>query len=251
MKRAFTLIELLVVIAIIAILASILLPALNQARGRGRAVSCLNNQKQVGLQFQFYADENQDFIIPANTPMGDGLSGSGAEWVPKFTWGARLAAYASPGSAGTLATGSNEEKAALLKGFRCPSATSRLTGSHNVSVQQQLYSMNTFLSGGFSTRKLVKRSSIGGKSGVSGVPYRSSGRTVLFGDGVYFSSGAGQDVQMNYFLSTEGKAALRHGGRANCGMLDGSARGMSAPELRSEANFPANSMCNADGALIP
>ena len=83
----FTLIELLVVIAIIAILVSMLLPALSTARESGRRTACLNNQKQTGLTLHMFANDN-DEALPLGAPGVNGShSGIGNEAAWSDTYG--------------------------------------------------------------------------------------------------------------------------------------------------------------------
>ena len=69
-KKAFTLIELLVVISIIALLISILMPALNKAREQATGTVCLGNQKALIMAYIMYADENEDRVVGSDFGVG-------------------------------------------------------------------------------------------------------------------------------------------------------------------------------------
>ena len=85
-QRAFTLIELLVVVAIIALLISILLPSLQAAKDRGKAVKCASNERQLGLGLTYYVHEGGFYPSEHFQPSG------GGNWLT--AWVARIRAYA-------------------------------------------------------------------------------------------------------------------------------------------------------------
>lgn len=122
-KHKFTLIELLIVIAIIAILAGLLLPALNAARGKARAISCMGNLRQLYGYWSMYADDNREYVMHFNRP--DVTSGkSWVEWI-------------------TVNLFNKKTEGMLIKMMSCPADDSRNGVYANIKIQPASYGMNS------------------------------------------------------------------------------------------------------------
>ena len=118
-QKRFTLIELLVVIAIIAILAAMLMPALQQARETAKQATCLNNLKQQGNGMSFYTAQN-DYFPNSNIkiPYGSGLIGQ--TW---YAWKIQIAQMLGMPGGSTNPLNDDRRKLLYTGAFLCPNYT--------------------------------------------------------------------------------------------------------------------------------
>lgn len=200
-KHCFTLIELLVVIAIIAILAGMLLPALQKARESGRGSACANNFKVLGKCFDMYRDDNKMWTPPYG---GVGTYKSAVDPTQTYRWyhgkdyGGPFAEYAN--MTNTTAGWLGYVNAGNSGKFACPSRPA-------ISVKAYTIGYNTYIGDQILDATSVLHFTI--------VRYKSPSQTMLV-------MGNNKDAVANFTNKTsDGTADPRHNGAVNVCFNDG------------------------------
>lgn len=222
-KLNFTLIELLVVIAIIAILAGMLLPALNSAREKGRASNCTSNLKQMGTGAKQYSIDYDSYMLPQNTGIflktgGDfsqktdymDFDGTNSTW-----WPSLLKNYVGENNAkgGTVMTTQTGDAFTNNSIFICPTVAP--IGRNYPNVQNCVYAMNNYGPGG----RLVWRALGSQQYKESQIKYPSE--MLVIGDSMNKAMGYGSHSS-DPFRNGSLHFDQRHSFKTNSLMADGS-----------------------------